>query len=298
MRIHRGLGYVEKRYEREKTRMDRYVDIKEKIIKYASHDNDIAIVIAIGSSTREEVKADEYSDLDLIIVSENPDRWYCGEYPKLLGNVSISFIEPTLGGGKERRCIYDEDRDVDMIIFTPTQFNEALKAGVASWVMNRGYEVLYADTDIEKEISKYVKKGHSNPDMTEEEFENMLNDFYFHNIWASKKLLRGELWSAKMCVDAYLKNYLLKAMELYCCEIEGKDVWHDGRFIDKWAGVQISNKIRNCFAHYEKSDVMNALKATNILFEELTRKIAVKKGYTYPDKAAKCAAEYLEKIEI
>ena len=89
---------------------------------------------------------------------------------------------------------------------------------------------------------------------------------------------------------------LLKAMELYCYEIEGKDVWHDGRFIDKWAGEQISNELRNCFAHYEKSDVLNALKATNILFEKLTRKIAVKKGYVYPDKAAKCAGAYLEKF--
>lgn len=274
--------------------MDRYIDIKEKIIEYASRDEDIKSIIAIGSSTREEVRADEYSDLDLIIVSDNPDRWYSGEYPNLLGDVRISFIEPTLGGGKERRCIYDEDRDVDMLIFTQHQFDETLKAGVASWVMNRGYEVLYDSIAIKKEIEIYVKKGHSNPNMTAEEFENMLNDFYFHNIWASKKLLRGELWSAKMCVDAYLKNYLLKAMELYCYEIEGKDVWHDGRFIDKWAGEQISNELRNCFAHYEKSDVLDALKATNILFEDLTRKIAVKKGYVYPDKAAKCAGAYLE----
>ena len=278
--------------------MDRYIDIKEKIIEYADKDGDIKAIIAIGSSTREEVKADEYSDLDLIIVSDNPDRWYCGEYPNLLGDVRISFIEPTLGGGKEKRCIYDEDRDVDMLIFTLSQFEKALRQGVASWVMNRGYEVLYDAIAIQKEIGIYVKKGHSNPNMTVEEFDNMLNDFYFHNIWASKKLLRGELWSAKMCVDAYLKNYLLKAMELYCYEIEGKDVWHDGRFIDKWAGEQISNELKNCFAHYEKEDVLNALKATNILFENLTRKIAVKKGYVYPDKAAKCAGAYLEKLEI
>lgn len=276
--------------------MDRYVDIKEKLVKYASQDEDIKVIIAIGSSTREEVKADEYSDLDLIIVSEDTEKWYSGEYPKMLGEVNISFIEPTLGGGKERRSIYDEDRDVDMIIFTPAQFDEALKAGVASWVMNRGYNVLYDAIAVEKEIGTYVKKGHSNPDMAAEEYENMLNDFYFHNIWASKKLLRGELWSAKMCVDAYLKNYLLKAIELYCYEIEGKDVWHDGRFIDKWAGERISDKLSKCFAHYEKSDVSSALIATNSLFEELTREIAAKKGYTYPDKAAKCAKAYLEKI--
>ena len=276
--------------------MDRYIDIKKKIIEYASEDEDIKAVIAIGSSTREEVQADEYSDLDLIIVCENTDKWYSGEYPERFGDMKISFIEPTLGGGKERRCIYDEDRDVDMIIFTQSQFDEALKTGVASWVMNRGYEVLYDVIAVEKDIVTYVQKGHSTPNISAEEFENMANDFYFHNIWASKKLLRGELWSAKMCVDAYLKNYLLKAIELYCYEIEEKDVWHDGRFIDTWAGEHIIKELTNCFARYEKSEVLNALKSTNSLFEEITRELAVKKGYEYPDVAANCAKTYLEKL--
>lgn len=274
--------------------MDRYIDIKKRLIEYAKQDEAIKAVVAIGSSTRDEIKADEYSDLDLIIVTEDTEKWYSGEYPNLLGNVNISFIEPTLGGGKERRCIYDEDRDVDMIIFTQSQFEEALRAGVASWVMNRGYEVLYDAIACEKEIGTYVKKGHSNPTMSAEEFDNMVNDFYFHNIWAKKKVLRGELWSAKMCVDAYLKNYLLKTIELYCYEFEAKDVWHDGRFIDTWAGEHITEELSHCFAHYEKTDILNALKATNRLFEELTREIAVKKGYSYPEKAAKCAKSFLE----
>ena len=85
----------------ETKNMDRYIDIKEKIIEYASRDEDIKAIIAIGSSTREEVRADEYSDLDLIIVSDNPDRWYSGDYPNLLGDVRISFIEPTSPRDKE-----------------------------------------------------------------------------------------------------------------------------------------------------------------------------------------------------
>ena len=124
------------------TNTDRYTDIKEKLCGYAQKDDDIRAVIAIGSSTREDTPADEYSDLDLFIITRAPDRWFSGEYPRLLGNVSISFIEPTLGGGRERRCIYDNDRDVDMIILTPEQFDAALKEGVAQWVMNRGYKFL------------------------------------------------------------------------------------------------------------------------------------------------------------
>lgn len=273
--------------------MDRFSEIKRRLIECAQKDNDIRAIIAIGSSTRDVARADEYSDLDLFIVTESVDEWYSGEYPRRLGEVSITFIEPTLGGGRERRCIYDEDKDVDMIVMTPNRFEEALKAGVCSWVMNRGYSILYDVNSYEDEIKKYVNSDISHPEMPEEEFDNIVNDFYFHTIWASKKLKRGELWSAKMCVDAYLKNYLLKMIETYCYEIEGKDVWHDGRFLDKWAGKSITEELPGCFAHYNAEDIKAALFATCGLFERITREIANKKRYMYPEKAAACARRYM-----
>jgi len=273
--------------------MDRYMDIKKKLLECAEEDSLVKAVIAIGSSTRDEVKADEYSDLDLIIVTERTEEWFSGEYPNRLGEVSISFIESTLGGGKERRCIYDGDRDVDMIIFTPEQFGTALSEGVAAWVMNRGYQILFDRNSYEEMITKYVQHGHAEPDMTEEEFINSVNDFYFHNIWAEKKLRRGEIWSAKMCVDAYLKKHLLKMLELYCSIAEGKDVWHDGRFLDKWAGDKVLSELKECFAHYDREDIEKALIRTHYLYEKTTRKIADIKKFCYPEKAASSAKKYI-----
>ena len=83
--------------------MDKYYEIKRKILEYSNKDDDIKAVVAIGSSTRKEVKADEFSDLDLFIVANDPEKWYSGEYPEYFGKVNISFIEPTLGGGREGR---------------------------------------------------------------------------------------------------------------------------------------------------------------------------------------------------
>lgn len=272
--------------------MDKYIDIKNKILDYAKKDEDIKAIIAIGSTTRNDVKADEFSDLDLFIVTSNTEPWFSGEYPERFGNVSISFIEPTLGGGRERRCIYDEDKDVDMIILTPEQFEAAVRDGVAGWVMNRGYDVLYDSAGYEELLKTSIKQGSSNPEMDEAAFTNMVNDFYFHNIWALKKLRRGELWAAKMCVDAYLKNYLLRIIELYRYKTAGADVWHDGRFIDKWAGEDILTDLRGCFAHYEEDDVRRALLATQKLFERLSVEVAEIEGFKYPEKARDCAKAY------
>ena len=273
--------------------MDKYFDIKNKILENAKTDDDIRAIVAIGSTTRRDAKADEYSDLDLFIITTNVDPWYSGDYPKRFGKVNISFIEDTLGGGKERRCIYDEDKDVDMIPMTPEQFETVVKEGIAQWVMNRGYEVLYDAMNCKELLSEHITYSTSKPSMSEEEFTNMINDFYFHNIWAYKKLKRGEVWAAKMNVDTYHKNYLLRMIELYCYKKEGVDVWHEGRFIDRWAGEEILSELKECFAHYDKEDILRALKKTHELFVRITKELAEIQGYEYPIEAEKCAKAYL-----
>lgn len=196
-------------------KMDKYKKIKNRLYSFAEMDENIKAVVLIGSSTRDTVMADKYSDLDVIIATNNTEKWLYGDYPEQLGDIKISFVEPTLGDGKERRVLYEGALDVDMIIFTPDQFETAIKEGVASWVMNRGYKVMYDSAGYSELLLKYV--SHKIPDnsISEPEFINMVNDFYFHTVWAVKKLFRGELWSAKMCIGAYLKNYLLKIIELY-----------------------------------------------------------------------------------
>lgn len=274
---------------------DRYADIKSLICAFAAENAAVRAVIAIGSSTREDIPADEYSDLDLFIVTEEPEKWFSGEIPALFGKVSVSFIEPTLGGGRERRVIYDGDRDVDMIILTPVQFTGALEEGEAALLMERGCKLLYDADGFAGKLPRYLKDKTGCPGMSAEEFTNTVNDFFFHNIWARKKLLRGELWAAKMCIDAYLKRLLLKMAEQYRLTMTpGADVWHDGRFFDRWAGEDVLTEVRDCFAHYDREDCERALLATHRLFTRLARTVAEKRGYEYPEEAGKCAREFLE----
>ena len=277
---------------------DRYSDILTSLCGYARRDDDIRAVIAIGSSVRESTPADEYSDLDLIVVTELPETWYSGEYPALFGEVFISFIEPTLGGGMERRCIYSGGRDADMIILTPSQFGSALDEGSAALVMERGYCLLCDKEGYSGKIPQYLSCEVRGDIMGEAEFANTANDFFFHNIWACKKLLRGELWSAKMCIDGYLKERLLKMIAQYELCVSAKDTWHDGRFLDSWAEGFITESLKDCFARYDARDCKRALAATHLLFARLAVRAADSRGYSYPMAAQKCAAEYLEEHGI
>lgn len=275
--------------------MDRFRNFKEKLLDLAKEDEDIKAIVLVGSSTRNTIKADEYSDLDVVIATEKPEEWLYGDYPEKLGNVKISFVEPTLGGGKERRALYDGSLDVDMIIFTPEKFEKLIKEGVASWVMNRGYEIMYDAKEFSALLEEYISHELKPTDLSEPEFNNMVNDFLFHTIWASKKILRGELWAGKMCIDAYLKNYLLKIIEMYSVSKYQVDVWHDGRFLDRWAEKEILSDLKKCFAHYDREDMVSALSATMNLFCRLANQTAEMKGYKYPKEAENYTKFLLEK---
>lgn len=272
---------------------DRYINIKTRILDIANSDEGIKAIIAIGSSTRSEWKADEYSDLDLIIVAEDTESWLYGSIPEQLGDVKISFVEYSLGGAKERRVLYEDILDVDMIVLTPEQFTNAIQEGVAGWVCNRGYSVLYDTMGFGKLLAENMSCEIKYNSLTESEYINMVNDFCFHTVWASKKILRGELWTAKMCIDAYLKNYLLKVIEMHSVCKYNTDVWHDGRFLDRWVDNEIKKSLKKCFAHYEKEDMISALFETKNLFVQLAKTISEISGYEFPETVVNHADKVL-----
>lgn len=272
--------------------MDRYAKIKERLLSIAEADSSLRAIISIGSSARSFSPADEYSDIDLIIAVENPDEWLCGDRPSELGKIKISFVEPTLGGAHERRMLYDGSLDVDLLVFTPELLEEAIRAGVAAEVMDRGYAVLYDDMSVTELLGRYVEPSVHRTRMSEEEFINTVNDFWFHVVWSAKKILRGELWTAKMSIDAYLKQHLLRILEQ--SRPEKTDVWHNGRFLERWAGEENVSALAGCFAHYEREDMISALRATAALFSRQAVAASARLGYKYPAEAQDYALSLLD----
>jgi len=90
-----------------------------------------------------------------------------------------------------------------------------------------------------------------------------------------------------------LKKYLLRAIEMYTICTDKTDVWHNGRFLEEWADEEIVRELKLCFAHYDKEDMISALKSTYELFGRLAKKVAGHCGYPYPDEADIYTSEYL-----
>ena len=186
-------------------------ELEEKIIAWAQGDDDVRAVAVVGSRARVDSPADEWSDWDVVMFAHNPaallerDDWV-----RAFGSVKLTFLEPTaVGGQRERRVLYEDGTDVDFSI-VPFELTEH---AAAAQVAARGIRVLLdKDGELQRRLRE-VPPRQRPPLPTQHELGEVIEDFYYHGVWAAKKLRRGELFTAKQAVDSYMKRLLLRMLE-------------------------------------------------------------------------------------
>jgi aminoglycoside 6-adenylyltransferase len=100
-------------------------------------------------------------------------------------------------------------------------------------------------------------------------------NFWYHLLWAAKKLRRGEVWIATQTCNCYLKGLLVTLLAWRArADDPLADTWHGGRFLERWAEPQVLAELRDAYAGYQAAEVARAVWATAELFERLERECA------------------------
>lgn len=180
-----------------------------------------------------------------------------------IGTYYITFNERTVNGDDEKRVLFEEALDVDFVILSRERLEYAVKNNELD-ILKRGYRVLIDKIGIGAEALPLADDKPVPVILSERDYTNIVNDFWYHAVWAKKKLLRGELWMAKSCIDNYMKGLLFKIVECHAHAINGPDydTWHGGRFFDEWAGDWIVERLSSCYSYYETGDAERALSST------------------------------------
>jgi aminoglycoside 6-adenylyltransferase len=266
----------------------------EEISQWAENHPEVRAAMVIGSQARHDRPADEWSDLDLVVVTTEPDAMMADtEWLNALGNPLLTFTEINPGGNSERRVLFEGGLDVDIVPLHP-QAIDHLQAGIEAKaveaielanLIGRGTRVLF---DLDGALRRLVEVITSLPAPegvvhlpSEPEFLNLVNDFWYHAVWVAKHLRRGELWWAKGGCDNYLKSLLL-SMLTWQAQATGRDAWFRGRFLENWADPQAVKDLRGVFAHYDTEEVWQALFETMHVFGPISQAVAAQLGFKYP----------------
>jgi aminoglycoside 6-adenylyltransferase len=281
-----------------------YEDLMVNFIAWAGDEENIRAALVIGSRARtEDHPADEWSDLDLLIVANDPKPLLeSADWLREIGTPWIAFVEPTPGdGGYERRVLFEGGLDVD---FAPVAAEEMRRmAGkplppMIADIFRRGARFIL-DKDGWAERFRPVQcdtPAVSVP--SESDFLNRVNDFWYHTVWTAKKVRRGELWKAISCCNMYLKNLLREMMEWNARATGGPDVdtWMSGRFLEEWADPKAVTALKDVFAKYNEEDLWRALQATMDVFHDLAAQTAGRLKYPYPATGEEKARGLVEEM--
>ena len=289
-----------------------YEQLVERFVKWAENNcADIRAAIIVGSRARVDHPADEWADLDFMIITTDPKRYTStSDWIENIGNPTLTFVELTPGGFMERRVLFEGMLDVDFAILPEEEFRriaqqfqkgEIPPQRVAQILdlFGRGIRVLL-DKDGMIAQSQTLISSVETPTPrppTQHEFLEVINDFLYHAVWTAKKLRRGELWTAKFCLDSYMKwRCLLRMMEWHARATHdwNYDTWFNGRFLEKWAGPHVLEGLRDAFAHYSEEDIRRALLATMDMFRWLAMETAEKLNYSYPIDADRYVTKWIK----
>jgi aminoglycoside 6-adenylyltransferase len=281
-----------------------YEQLLDRFVAWAQTQPDIRAAIVLGSRARAERPADEWSDLDLLVVTTDPERLLAHtDWLEHLGMLWVTFLEPTaVGGLTERRALFEGGLDVD---FTPAPVELARQFAAQGWppeiagVIRRGMRFVLDKDGLAAGLRVPSGEPPGPQPPTQEQFLNLVSDFWYHAVWVAKKLRRGELWTARQCCDSYMKRLLLAMIEWHAgaASAWSADTWHNGRFLEQWADPRAVEGLRGAFAHYDAVDIRRALFTTMDLFRWLATETAERLGYPYPTTAeaqvTKLAQNYL-----
>jgi aminoglycoside 6-adenylyltransferase len=268
-----------------------YDSIIERCAALAQSRDDIRGLIVLGSRARTDRPADEWSDLDLVIITTEPQRYLEDRgWLSAFGPYWAAFVErQATDTGYELRVLFDGALDVD---FIPVPL-EMMLMPADQWppdvvtIFRRGYRIVLDKDDFSSRIAELFQLNPALSAITlpdEQQFLALWNDYFYHAVWVAKKLRRGELWTAKLSLDTGMKWQLLHLIEWHAKTQHGAeyDIWHNGRFLEKWADPRILEELRRAYAHYDERDLWQALFGSLDLYRWVAREVADHLSFTYP----------------
>jgi aminoglycoside 6-adenylyltransferase len=292
-----------------------YRQLESKIVTWATNRPDIRAVLIVGSQARTIRPADEFADLDLVLLTLDAEL-YRPQLPDIdriapLWLVVPSQVDPT---HVEWLVLFAGGFKVDFY-FAPiaerASLAETLPHMPFQGVLARGLRVLLDKTGIaagrddneSADETRHVAPSNAATSWPPafERFQAEANSTLLSASRAVKFIRRNDLWRAKFQVDTDLKRRLLTFIEWQAQAATGRmvDTWYDGRFMTDWATPDVLKALPQTFGAFAAGDLLRALEATLALFNWLARDTAGRLGYGYPQTNQESVLDWLSRqIEL
>ncbi len=278
--------------------------IERSFASFLQTREDVTSAAVFGSRAGGSPGPDKWADLDIMIFASEPSVFAeHQEWIRELGAVLIGFGQPNVfETGLEVRILFEGALDVEFLFLARAQMTQLLsRPDISAWLAGGCRVLLDRDGRFTKLAHIAAQREHRETvPVGTAEFQNLVGDFFFHQVWTTKKLLRGELLVAKNCCDTYMKALLVRLIH-WNNELKRASrgqVPYGERYFERWADPTIVGAFRGIYARYDSREVRDSLSATCALFSRIARETAQLLGCSYPEeietRASRVVREYTQ----
>lgn len=228
-------------------------------------------------------------------ITTEVERWIgSGDWLNELGDVVLTFTEQTeLRGLAERRVMFADGTDVDLVPVPENRVDEVVSEGGALPVLARGYRLLVDKDGRFADLPARVATADPTATHTAAPWPpdppavlNEVHNYLYHAVWTAKKLRRGELAVAVSCQNAFQGRSMRRFVEWQAkVRDPATNTFYDGRFLERWAPAETVAGLAVSQSRYESTDCARAIVEGLDLFRTLAREVGAAAGAPYPEGA-------------
>jgi len=266
----------------------KYIKTIEKVAGWCREVNDVHAAIVLGSQVRSEAPGDEWSDVDILLLVDDPRPYLqAGDWLDFLGERVCGLVEETPLDWLNltwsvRRVLFADNRALDFSILPYARIDSVLALNAEIHI--HGYRVIYADDPEDVTARMEASLAAFKPDRPGPvglaEVETLVDELLFNLIWAGKKVKRGELWVAVSALNQLAGTKLLQLIEHYldtASTVPGR-IRYEGRFLEQRIPAWLADELPECAAKYDAFDVVRTIGHLLDLIERLAGEICRAKG--------------------
>ncbi|RWU09921.1 AadS family aminoglycoside 6-adenylyltransferase [Pedobacter chitinilyticus] len=275
----------------------------QDIINWAKKNEEVRALLLTSSLVNPLAPVDEFSDLDIeVIFEDNASYVHNSLWLNLFGTpIAVLEEDDACFEGKHamKMVLYEDHVKVDFKLFSKIQFVAETQLEQLPEDWDIGYQVLLDKDD----ITSFLKKPSYQVSIIKkpviEEFQRILNDFWWDTTYVAKCLARGDLFYAKfMSEDNIRTAYLVPLIEWY---IASQHQWNittnkHGRLFKKYLSDKEWQMVEATFSGSDVDENWKALFAMADLVNKMGTLLSEKLETSYPIELELKIRTYLRQV--
>lgn len=275
----------------------------QQVLDWAAANEEIRVVLLTSSMVNPHAPVDRFSDLDIeFVVKDLPlflsdDSWL-GNFGTVLAKVAEN--EEAFDGKNAMRMVFYEDYSkIDFKLCGIPQFLEEVQTEALQEDWDVGYKILLDKDGLTAGMKPPTYQSVFIAKPEEDEYNQVMNDFWWDMTYVAKCLWRDNLFYAKfMTEDNMRTQYLQKMIEWYIGLQQNWKVTTNkhGRLFKQYLSPEMWAKVEATFSGSDINDNWRALYAYTDLGRELGLELAAGLGFHYPAMLDKKICTYLDYV--